>query len=57
MSPSRNPLRRLREKWAGRGGGPAPRKAANGRRAAAKAELRDFQRSHTGSPGNHSGGM
>ncbi len=53
MPPSRNPLRRLREKWTGRGGGPEARKEANARRAAAKAELRELHRNRTpGSPGS-----
>jgi hypothetical protein len=57
MSPSRNPLRRLREKWAGRGGGPEARKVADARRASAKAELRDFHRNRPpGSPGGNVGG-
>jgi hypothetical protein len=48
MSPSRNPLRKLREKWTGRDGGPEARKEANARRAAAKAELREFHKNQTG---------
>ena len=56
MPPSRNPLRRLRERWTGRDGGSEARKAANARRAAAKAELREFHRNRTpGSPGNGGG--
>ena len=56
MPPSQNPLRWLREKWTGRDGGPEAHKVAKARRAAAKAELREFHRNQTpGSPGSGGG--
>ena len=56
MSPSRNPLSKLGEKWTGRGGGSEARKVAKVRRAEAKAELREFHRNQTpGSPGGGPG--